>query len=160
VTYIAIAPDNNLITSLTTKAQAQVVNKYIQAFKKKMTSSKNSNDDISGIFLGSYAINPLTNQKIPLYTANYVLNSYATGMVMGVPAHDSRDYKFAKLQALPIVYVINKKGENDSAYEGDGTHINSPLINGHNIDDSIKIMSEYLIKNKLGSPQISYKLKD
>lgn len=159
-TYIAIAPDNNSITSLTTKTQAQVVNKYIQAFKKKMTSSKNSNDDISGVFLGSYAINPLTNQKIPLYTANYVLNSYATGMVMGVPAHDGRDYKFAKLQALPIVYVINKKGENDRAYEGDGTHINSPLINGHNIEQSIKILNEYLIKNKLGSTQVSYKLKD
>jgi leucyl-tRNA synthetase len=124
-----------------------------------MISSKNTNDDISGVFLGSYAINPINNQKIPLYAANYVLNSYATGMVMGVPAHDERDYRFAKKQNLPIVYVINPKS-NDGAYEGDGLHINSPKINGFNIHDSKRVMNEYLINNNLGSVQVNYKLKD
>jgi leucyl-tRNA synthetase len=110
--------------------------------------------------LGSYAINPLTQQKIPLYAANYVLNSYATGMVMGVPAHDSRDYKFAQLQKLPIVYVIDNKEKIKGAYEGDGAHINSPLINEHDIEQSIKIINDYLINHKLGSLQTFYKLKD
>lgn len=160
VIYIAIAPDNKSITSLTANTQAPKVNKYIQAFKNKTTSTKNTNDDISGVFLGSYAINPITNQKIPLYAANYVLNSYATGMVMGVPAHDSRDYRFAKLQKLPIVYVLEKKGEYVGAHEGDGIHINSPLINGRHIEDAIHIVNEYLINNKMGITHTSYKLKD
>jgi leucyl-tRNA synthetase len=161
VTYIAIAPNNMLITSLTTPTQKQQVEQYVSEFNKRMMlSSRNANDDISGVFLGSYAINPLTNQKIPLYAANYVLNSYATGMVMGVPAHDSRDYKFAQLQKLLIVYVIDRKGEVNGAYEDDGIHINSPLINGHNIQESIQIINNYMVKNRLGGPEVSYKLKD
>jgi leucyl-tRNA synthetase len=125
-----------------------------------MNSAQNLNNDISGIFLGTYAINPITKQKVPLYAANYVLNSYATGMVMGVPGHDERDYRFSQIQNIPIQYVIENSLQHNGAYEGDGKHINSPLINDCNIVDGTHIINEYLIKHKLGKKHISYKLKD
>jgi leucyl-tRNA synthetase len=111
------------------------------------------------VFTGSYAINPFNNEQIPIYVADYVLNSYATGMVMGVPAHDQRDYEFALKYKLPIKFII-KTERLDKAFEGDGIHINSLLIDGLHNEAASKKIIDYLIEHKIGKEHITYKLKD
>jgi leucyl-tRNA synthetase len=111
------------------------------------------------VFTGSYAINPFNNEQIPIYVADYVLNSYATGIVMGVPAHDQRDYDFAVKYKLPIKFVLETTNQ-QKAYEDDGVHINSPLSNGLLIEAANKKIITYLHEHKIGKEYITYKMKD
>ena len=113
----------------------------------------------TGVFTGNYAINPFTNEQIPIYICDYVLKDYATGSLMGVPAHDERDYNFAKKYKLPIKFIIECK-DHDRAYIGDGKHINSKLINGLNILEAQKKINKHLVKNNIGYEKITYKMKD
>lgn len=160
VSYLAIAPENELVSKLTDSTKAKQVNDYIaKSLAKSDLQRKDLLKDKTGLFTGAYAINPITNQQIPIYVADYVLNSYATGIVMGVPAHDQRDYDFAIKYKLPINYVIECK-EKGKAYEEDGKHINSPLINGLNIADAAKKLNDYVVKNKLGKATTQYKFRD
>jgi leucyl-tRNA synthetase len=115
--------------------------------------------DKTGVFIGTYAINPITNDKIPIYVADYVLNSYATGIVMGVPGHDQRDFDFAKKYNLPIKFII-ETNDHTKANEADGKHIASPLINGLLNAQAQELLTSYLEKNHLGKRHISFKLKD
>jgi leucyl-tRNA synthetase len=115
--------------------------------------------DKTGVFTGAYAINPITKEQIPIYVADYVLNSYATGIVMGVPGHDQRDFDFAKQHDIDIRFVIETNNHN-KAYEEDGLHVNSELINGLNIKQANETIIKFLQKNKLGKTHITYKLKD
>jgi leucyl-tRNA synthetase len=160
VTFLSVAPENPLVAQLTIPAQKKIVTAYINEAKTKTElQRKELLKDKSGVFTGSYAINPFTNEQIPIYVADYVLNSYATGMVMGVPGHDQRDYDFALKYKLPIKYVI-ASNDNTQAFEGDGEHINSDLINGLHIEDGSQAIIKYITEHKIGKKIITYKMKD
>lgn len=159
VSYIVLAPEHVDVLHLTTNDNLQQVKKYIENTKLKNDFERQNNvENITGCFLGSYAVNPLNNEQVPIYIADYVLGHYGTGAVMAVPAHDKRDYKFAKKFNLPINYVI-ECSEND-CYEGDGKHINSGCGNGLNIDQTKKVFVKELEKNNAVTESINYKLKD
>lgn len=160
VSFVAIAPENELLSKLTTSAYASQVKEYIaQAANRSELQRKSVDKEKTGMFIGTYAINPLNNQRIPIYVADYVLNSYATGIVMGVPAHDQRDWSFAKKYDLPITKVIESKN-NNCAYEGDGIHINSPIINGLNTQEANQKIIAYFKEYKIGEAQQVSKLHD
>jgi leucyl-tRNA synthetase len=159
-TFLTIAPENKLVEKLVTSAYQKKVNSYIKkAATKTELQRKDLQKNKTGVFTGSYAINPFNNEKIPIYVADYVLNSYATGIIMGVPGHDQRDYDFATKYDLPIKFVIQPKKEHQ-AYEGDGNHINSPLINGELIQPAIEKVINYLHEHQLGKSYVTYKMKD
>ncbi|MDR1991354.1 MAG: leucine--tRNA ligase [Mycoplasmataceae bacterium] len=159
-TFLSIAPENSLVLKLTNPAQMAKVSAYIETTQTKSElQRKELQKDKTGIFTGSYAINYFTKEKIPIYVADYVLNSYGTGIVMGVPAHDQRDYEFAITYKLPIKFIIATDVQNQ-AYIGDGVHINSELINGLKIEAASKKIIDYLKTNKIGKTHITYKMKD
>jgi leucyl-tRNA synthetase len=159
VSFIAIAPENNLVNKLITDENRQTANQYIEFANAKSELERKENKNKTGVFTGSYAINPVSNKKIPIYISDYVINSYATGMVMGVPAHDQRDYEFAKKYNLDIIPVIEGDISNQ-AYEEDGIHINSDFMNGLKKDDAINKGFEYIIKNNIGTKFTTTKLHD
>jgi leucyl-tRNA synthetase len=136
------------------------IKKYIEVTKTKTElQRKELQKDKTGVFTGAYAINPITKKQIPIYVADYVLNNYATGIVMGVPAHDQRDFDFAKQHNIDIKFIIETKNH-DEAYEDDGVHIDSELINGQHIEKANGTIINFLQKNKLGNRHVTYKLKD
>jgi leucyl-tRNA synthetase len=135
------------------------VEKYIERAINKTELQRKEEKDKTGVFTGSYAINPFNNQQIPIYVADYVLNNYATGMIMGVPAHDQRDYDFATKYNLNIIKVI-ENDINDKAYENDGVHINSNFLNGMKKNEAIKKAIEEIIKNNIGEKFTTTKLHD
>ncbi|MDR0740059.1 MAG: leucine--tRNA ligase [Mycoplasmataceae bacterium] len=160
VTFICVAPENALVEKLTTNENKKSITKYVADAKTKTDlQRKELQKNKTGIFTGSFAINPFNNKKIPIYVADYVLNSYATGVVMGVPGHDQRDYDFALQYKLPIEFVI-KTSNTNKAYEDDGVHINSPLIDGLHINAANEKIIEYLHKHKIGKKVITFKMKD
>lgn len=159
-TYVVLAPENKLVNKLTTNDKKIEVENYINDVKNKSDIERTSTSkEKTGVFIGSYAINPLTNKEIPIYIGDYVLNSYGSGAVMAVPAHDERDYIFAKKHNLEMIKVI-ESDISKNAYVGDGIHINSSFANGLNINDSKKVITEYLEKHKLGKQKVNYKLRD
>lgn len=159
-TYCCLAPEHPLVKELVTEEQKEEVLKYIKECESKSDLDRTgTNKEKTGVFLGVYAINPINNKKVPVYIADYVLGSYGSGAVMAVPAHDERDYEFAKKHNLPIIQVI--EGDISScAYEGDGKHINSDFINGLYNEESKKKISEKLIEIKKGNFKVNYKLRD
>lgn len=159
VSYLVLSPKHPLVKSLTTNDNLEIVNKYIDEYNK--LSDRDIKKDIkhkSGAFLGSYAINPINNKKIPIYISNYVVAGVGTEAVMGVPAHDENDFEFAKLFNLPIIPVINTN--NELPYLENGKHINSGIIDGLENPEAYNKMQEYVINNNLGNKQVNYKLKD
>ncbi len=159
VSYLAIAPESSLLDKLTSSQQKSEVEKYVAIAKSKTDVLRKQEKDKTGVFIGTYAINPITNKQIPIYVSDYVLKDHGTGIVMGVPAHDERDYQFAKKYNLPITFVIECENHNE-AFTKDGIHINSELINGLNNKDASKTIIDYLTKNNLGKQHTTYKLKD
>lgn len=159
VTFLSIAPENSLVKKLVKKTQLKKVTDYIKLAKSKTDLQRKENKDKTGVFTGTYAVNPINNEQIPIYVADYVLNTYATGIVMGVPAHDQRDFDFAKEIKLPIKFIIETK-DHSKAYEDDGKHINSEFINGLNNEQAKQTINKWLKKSKLGEEQVAYKLKD
>ncbi len=158
VSYLVVSPESNIISQITTEENELIVNNFIEEVKNKSDLERTElNKDKSGVFTGSYALHPLTKEQIPIWIGDYVLNSYGTGKVMAVPAHDTRDYEFAKKYNLPIKKVIECE---QLPYTEDGKHINSKIIDGMNIKDSIKTLNEYLIEHNLGEKKINYKLRD
>lgn len=159
VSYIVLSPKHPLVNQLTTSNNIVEVQKYIDEYNK--LSDRDIKKDIknkSGVFLGSYAINPINNKKIPIYISNYVVAGVGTEAVMGVPAHDENDFEFAKLFNLPIIPVIETN--KPLPFLEDGKHINSDMLNGLNNDEAYKKMQNYVIDNNLGNKQVNYKLKD
>ena len=118
------------------------------------------NKEKTGVFLGAYAINPVNGKEIPIYISDYVLASYGTGAIMAVPAHDERDYDFAKKFDIEIIQVLEGGDISESAYTGDGLHINSEFMDGLNKEDAINKMLEWLADNKCGEKQVNYKMRD
>lgn len=160
-TYMVIAPEHNLVSKITTTEKLSDINKYIDVCKLKNDLERTElNKDKTGVFTGAYAINPANNKKIPIWIADYVLATYGTGAIMSVPAHDERDYEFAKKYNLPIVAVLEGGNIEEAAHTGEGIHINSDFLNGTNKLDGIKKMIEWLENKKLGTKKINYKLRD
>ena len=161
--YMVIAPEHPLVDTITTDQNKAKVSEY-----RKESATKNEmqrtelNKDKSGVFTGSYAINPLNKKKIPIWIGDYVLLSYGTGAIMAVPGHDERDYEFAVKYGLEITQVVDGKGVDidNVAYTNDGVAINSDFINGLSTADAKSKMIEYLEETDLGKRKINYKLKD
>ncbi|MDY2728259.1 MAG: leucine--tRNA ligase [Candidatus Onthovivens sp.] len=158
--YCCLAPEHPLVEEITTDEQRNDVKNYIEKVSHKSDLERTElNKDKTGVFTGSYAINPINNKEVPIYIADYVLASYGSGAVMAVPAHDDRDYAFAKKYNLPINIVI-ESDVSEGAYTDDGKHINSDFINGMNIQDGKKAITEKLISLGKGSFKTNYKLRD
>ncbi|QJS98397.1 leucine--tRNA ligase [Dolosigranulum pigrum] len=160
-TYAVLAPESPIVKAIVTEEQAEAVDAYIkQAAKKSDLERTDLNKDKSGVFTGAYAINPVSGEKMPIWVADYVLDSYGTGAIMSVPAHDERDFEFAQKYDLPIVPVIEGFNVAEGAYTEDGLHINSDFLNGLNNEDAIKKMVDYLQEHELGEEKASYRLRD
>lgn len=161
-TYMVIAPEHPLARKIATPGQKKAVEEYLdQAARKSDLDRTDLAKEKTGVFSGSYAINPVNGKKIPVWIADYVLISYGTGAIMAVPAHDTRDWEFAKKFNLPIIEVL--KGEVDvqeQAWTEDGVHVNSGFLDGMNKEDAIKAMIAWLEERKLGHMAINYKLRD
>jgi leucyl-tRNA synthetase len=157
-TYMVLAPEHPLVLKITSEDERQAVLDYIETTQQKLEIERAMDKEKTGVFIGAYAINPVNQQKIPIWIADYVMASYGTGAIMAVPAHDDRDYEFAKKFDLNIVSVIEH--DEIGAYTGDGKHIHSEFLNGLNNEDAIQSMNDYLEKYELGYRHITYKMRD
>ena len=161
-TYMVVSPEHPLVGALTTREQSPLVTEYIhQASHKSDLERTDLAKDKTGVFSGSYAINPVNGKKIPIWVADYVLASYGTGAIMAVPAHDTRDWEFAIKFNLPIIEVL--KSEIDvqkEAFTGDGIHVNSEFLNGLDKQTAIDTMNSYLEEKGIGKKSTAYKLRD
>ena len=158
--YCCLAPEHPLVKKIVSKNQEKEVNEYIEKISHKSDLERTElNKDKTGVFLGAYAINPINNEEVPIFIADYVLGSYGSGAVMAVPAHDERDYAFSKKYNLPIKKIIDCD-VTENAFTEDGPHINSDFINGLNIEEGKKKITEKLIELGKGKYKINYKLRD
>lgn len=163
-TYLVVAPDHPRIAQLITEPQRAEVEAYIAATKKKSDLERTASKEKTGVFTGSHAKHPLTQELIPIYAADYVLGAYGTGAIMAVPAHDERDFQFAQKFKLPVIEVVSPDGELhenlSEAFTEDGIAVRSPLIDGLPTTEAKKKMTELLSAQGLGQEQINYKLRD
>lgn len=161
-TYMVVSPEHKIVPAITTEGQKSAVEAYIeQAAKKSDLERTDLNKDKTGVFSGSYAINPVNGKLIPIWIADYVLSSYGTGAIMAVPAHDDRDWEFAKKFNLPIIEVLKSEvNVQEEAWTKDGIHVNSEFLDGLNKKDAIAKMLEFLEEKKIGRKAINYKLRD
>lgn len=157
-TYCVLAPEHPMVLSITTEDEIKDVKAYIEATKQKNEIDRSMDKSKTGVFTGSYAINPLNDKKVPIWIADYVLPHYGTGAVMAVPAHDERDFEFAQIHGLDIVEVV--QGGTDGAFVGDGIHFNSGIIDGLHNDEAKSKIIEYLEKTNQGYGHCTYKLRD
>lgn len=169
VTFMVLAPESDYVSQVTTSSQAQEVQAYVDATKKRTERERISDRRVSGVFTGSYAVNPLTGDNIPIYVSDYVLAGYGTGAIMAVPAHDSRDYAFAKHFDLPIIPLIEGADVSEESYDAkEGTVINSPIkgkqttfsLNSMQVKEAIAATKEYITKQGLGHVKVNYRLRD
>ena len=158
-TYVVLAPEHELVAKVTSPEQEAAVKAYVEAVATKSDMDRTSlNKDKSGVFTGGYVKHPVTGESLPIWIADYVVASYGTGAVMGVPAHDERDFEFASKYELPIVSVIE---HNESGcYEGDGPHIHSDFLNGLHNAEAITTMIDWLEAQGKGQRQVNYRLRD
>ena len=161
-TYMVVSPEHKIIPDITTSEQEEVVKKYQEeAAKKSDLERTDLAKDKTGVFSGSYAINPVNKKLIPIWIADYVLISYGTGAIMAVPAHDERDWEFAKKFNLPIIEVLKSDVDvQKQAWTQDGIHVNSEFLDGLNKKDAIEKMLDFLEENKIGRKAVNYKLRD
>lgn len=160
-TYCVLAPEHELIQSITTTERKDQIDEYIKLAATKSDLERTElNKDKTGVFTGSYAINPVNGKEIPIWISDYVLNTYGTGAIMAVPAHDSRDYEFATKFNLKIIPVLEGGDITKDAFEGDGIHINSDFLNGLNKEDSINKIINWLEEKHIGTKKINYKLRE
>lgn len=161
-TYMVVSPEHKIVPEITTTEQKASVEAYIEAAAKKSDLERTDlNKDKTGVFSGSYAINPVNGKLIPIWIADYVLISYGTGAIMAVPAHDTRDWEFAKKFNLPIIEVLKSEVDvQKQAWTEDGVHVNSEFLNGLNKKDAIAKMLEFLEEKKIGKKAVNYKLRD
>jgi len=156
-TFMVIAPEHPLVQKITTTSQEKEVTAYQEAASRKSELERQTNAEKTGAFTGSFAINPLNNEKIPIWISDYVLMGYGTGAIMAVPGHDERDYEFAQKFELPIVQVI-EGGE--LPYTGEGPLVNSGAFNGKDSQESITLLITEIENRKIGTRSIQYKLRD
>ena len=162
VTFMVLAPESEWVEKLTTPEQKAAVEEYLQVAKKKtererMTETKK----VSGVFSGSYAVNPLTGDKVPVWISEYVLAGYGTGAIMAVPAHDSRDYAFARHFNLPVIPLIEGCDVSESSFDAkEGIMCNSGFLNGLTVKEAIPAAIDYVEKNGIGRRKVNYRLRD
>ena len=160
-TYCVLSPEHELVKQIMSKEQAPLVEAYIKEAASKSELERTSlNKEKTGVFIGAYAINPANEKRIPIYISDYVLSSYGTGAIMAVPAHDSRDYAFAKKFGLDIIPVLEGGDISKEAYEDDGLHINSGFLNGLNKADAISKMLDFLKEKGIGEAKVNYKFRE
>ena len=168
VSFMVLAPESELVSLLTTESQRVAVDEYLQATKRKTERERIADRRVSGVFSGSYAINPITGKEIPVWISDYVLAGYGTGAIMAVPAHDSRDFAFARHFDLPIVQVVIPEGEEESnPSEWDeskdskaGTMVNSDLLNGLSVKEAQAKIKTLITERGLGRVKVNYRLRD
>lgn len=160
-TYCVMAPEHPFIDEITTPEQKEAVEEYKKkAALKSDLQRTDLNKDKTGVFTGAYAINPVNGKKIPIWISDYVLASYGTGAIMAVPAHDTRDYEFAKKFDLPIIPVLEGGNIEEEAWTQDGVHINSEWLDGLNKQEAIDKMLAWLEEKGVGEAKTTYKLRD
>lgn len=168
-TFMVLAPESELVDELTTTEHKQAVGEYITLAKRKTERERQAEaKKVTGQFTGSYAINPFTKERVPIWISEYVLAGYGTGAIMAVPAHDSRDFVFAKTFGLPIIQTVIRPGESPSdpstwteSYDSkEGIVINSGIINGLDVKDAIRKINENIEKQGLGSYKVNFRLRD
>ncbi|EGQ22177.1 leucine--tRNA ligase [Sporosarcina newyorkensis 2681] len=160
-TYAVLAPEHKLVQEITTDAQREAVEQYIDNVKSKSDLERTDlAKDKTGVFTGAYAINPASGEKMPIWIADYVLATYGTGAIMAVPAHDERDYEFAKTFDLPIVEVVAGGNIDEEAYAGEGEHVNSDFLNGLGKEEAIAKSIEWFEEQGTGERKITYRLRD
>ncbi|MDH6305968.1 leucyl-tRNA synthetase [Parabacteroides sp. PF5-5] len=171
VTFMVLAPESELVDALTTSEQREEVNKYLETTKKKTERERISDKKVTGVFSGSYAINPLTQEAIPVWISDYVLAGYGTGAIMAVPGHDSRDYAFAKHFNLPIIPLIEGCDISEESFDAkEGIMMNSPqkgkeitgglVLNGLEVAEAIAKTKVYIEEKGLGKIKTNYRLRD
>ncbi len=160
-TYMVLAPEHELVPEITDAAHEATVTEYInRAAQKTDLQRTDLAKEKTGVFTGAYAINPVNDEKIPIWVADYVLASYGTGAIMAVPGHDERDWEFAKKFDLPIVEVISGGDVDEEAHTGDGVAVNSGILNGLAVDKAKATIIEWLEEQGAGKGTINYKLRD
>ncbi len=160
-TYAVLSPEHPIVDKITTADQKEAVNAYKTEVQKKSDLERTDlAKDKTGVFTGAYAVNPVNDEKMPIWIADYVLMSYGTGAIMAVPAHDERDYEFAKKFNLPIREVVAGGDIEKEAYTGDGPHVNSGFLDGLNKEEAIKNMIEWVEEKGKGQKKVQYKLRD
>ena len=162
VTFMVLAPESDLVDELTTPEQKEAVAAYIKEVKKKTERERIAETKtVTGVFSGSYGINPLTGEKVPIWISEYVLAGYGTGAIMAVPAHDSRDYVFAKKFGLPIIPLIEGADVSEQSFDAkEGIMINSGFLNGMNVKEAIEAAKDYVEAHGLGRRKTNYRLRD
>lgn len=160
-TYCVMAPEHPFVSDITTSEQKEAVEAYQKLCQTKSDLERTDlNKDKTGVFTGAYAINPVNGKKVPIWISDYVLASYGTGAIMAVPAHDTRDYEFAKKFGIEIIPVLEGGNIEEESFTGDGVHINSEWLNGLNKEEAIAKMIQWLEENKVGEAKVTYKLRD
>ena len=160
-TFCVLSPEHPIVLDITSESQKEVVLAYIDECGKKSEMERLDNSkEKTGVFTGAYAVNPVNGKEIPIYIADYVLISYGTGAIMAVPAHDERDYAFAKKFGIQIIPVLDGKDVSEEAHTGDGLHINSGFINGLNKADAINKMASWLEEQGIGKKTTNYRLRE
>ncbi len=171
VTFMVLAPESDLVAQLTTPAQQAAVNAYLEATKKRTELERIADRRVSGVFTGSYAVNPFTGESIPVWVSDYVLAGYGTGAIMAVPAHDSRDYAFARHFDLPIIPLIEGADVSEESFDAkEGTVMNSPaaghttldgfMLNGLTVKEAIAATKKFVTEHHLGRVKVNYRLRD
>ena len=171
VTFMVLAPESELVAQLTTPEQKAEVDAYLEATKKRTERERISDRRVTGVFTGSYAINPFTGDAIPVWTSDYVLAGYGTGAIMAVPAHDSRDYAFARHFGLPIIPLIEGADVSEESFDAkEGTVMNSPAegkqtlkgftLNGLSVKEAIAATKKFVTENHLGRVKVNFRLRD
>lgn len=161
VSFMVLAPESELVAQLTSAEQKDEVDAYIQEVKKKTERERISQKSVTGVFSGAYGINPLSGEKIPIWISEYVLAGYGTGAIMAVPAHDSRDYAFAKKFGLPIIPIIEGCDVSESSFDAkSGTMCNSGFLNGKSVEEAIELAKDYVEEKGIGRRKVNYRLRD
>ncbi|MCI1785445.1 MAG: leucine--tRNA ligase [Bacteroidales bacterium] len=162
VTFMVLAPESDLVESLTTPGQKSAVEDYLRLVAKKTERERISETKtVTGVFTGSYAVNPLTGKDVPIWISEYVLAGYGTGAIMAVPAHDSRDYAFAKKFDLPIIPLIAGCDVSEASFDAkDGIMCNSGFLNGMNVKEAIPAAIDYVEKTGIGRRKVNYRIRD
>ena len=162
VTFMVLAPESEWVEKLTTPDNREAVEKYLDAVRKRTERERMAETRrVTGVFTGSYAVNPLTGEKVPVWVSDYVLAGYGTGAIMAVPAHDSRDYAFAREFGLPVIPLIEGCDVSESSFDAkEGIMCNSGFLNGMKVSEAIPAAIEYVEKHGIGKAKVNYRLRD
>ena len=162
VTFMVLAPESDWVEILTTPENKEAVSDYLESVKKRTERERIADTRrVTGVFTGSYAVNPLTGRKVPVWVSDYVLAGYGTGAIMAVPAHDSRDYAFAKAFGLPIIPLIEGCDVSESSFDAkEGIMCNSGFLDGMDVKDAIPAAIDYVQKHGIGKAKVNYRLRD